>query len=135
MLFIALPIGSVDYKDMGIKDDSQLPLISSAPGTEMWLPPESWGVQPPTLTTDGMQRSLTKAGDIGDDMDVSEFEKWGFGKKPLTLRIFREDSTYTTVNCDFNSTASELSANLGKKIFRPNSSKYHLFIIRNNTGK
>jgi hypothetical protein len=100
----------------------------------MWSAPESWDVQPATLSADGTQRLLSKAGDVGsDDLDVVALEKWGHGKKS-TLRVFREDSTYTTVNCDLNSTASELSTNLGKKIFRPNSSKYHLFITRNNTG-
>jgi len=71
-----------------------------------------------------------------EEMDPSDFDNWDFGKKKLsTVRIFRPDTTYTTVNCVSNITASELSTMLGKKIFKPDISKYHLYILRNDVGK
>ncbi|KAF9936188.1 cysteinyl-tRNA synthetase, partial [Modicella reniformis] len=128
---------SVDFEDMsGIKEDPthiQRPPISPAvAGVETWLAPESWDVQPATVTA-GAQRSLAISPDDLSDMDMSDFENWDYGKTKLsTIRIFRKDTTYTTVNCVFNITASELSTILGKKIFKPDTSKYHLYILRNN---
>ncbi|KAI7825752.1 hypothetical protein BC939DRAFT_125943 [Gamsiella multidivaricata] len=66
-------------------------------------------------------------------MEQSDYESWDYGKRKLsTVRIFRPDTTYTTVNCVYNITASELSAMLGRKIFKPDTSKYHLYMLRNN---
>ncbi|KAI8603803.1 hypothetical protein EDD21DRAFT_12884 [Dissophora ornata] len=66
-------------------------------------------------------------------MEHSDYENWDYGiKKLLPIRIFRPDTTYTTVNCAYNITASELSALLGRKIFKPDTSKYHLYMLRNN---
>ncbi|KAI7819044.1 hypothetical protein BC939DRAFT_270972 [Gamsiella multidivaricata] len=121
----------------GIKGDSKynhlLPL-SPAVGAETWLAPESWGVQPPTIPVAGIPRSLSLASEdpTMEDLDESDYENWDYGKKKLSvIRIFRPDTTYTTVNCVFNITASELSTILGKKIFKPDTSKYHLYIQRN----
>ncbi|ORZ28050.1 hypothetical protein BCR41DRAFT_299197 [Lobosporangium transversale] len=66
-------------------------------------------------------------------MEQSDDESWDYDKRKLsTIRIFRPDTTYTTVNCRYNITASELSAMLGRKIFKPDTSKYHIYILRNN---
>lgn len=109
-------------------------LLSGASGSESWMPPESWGVQPPSATIGTVQRSqaLTPE-DSSEDMDISECED--FKKKVPTVRIFRPDTTYTTISCTLNTTASKLSFNLGKKIFKPDTSKYHLYMLRNNIGK
>ncbi|KAF9393077.1 cysteinyl-tRNA synthetase, partial [Podila verticillata] len=106
-------------------------LLSGASGSESWMPPESWGVQPPSATIGTVQRSqaLTPE-DSSEDMDISECED--FKKKVPTVRIFRPDTTYTTISCTLNTTASKLSSNLGKKIFKPDTSKYHLYMLRNN---
>ncbi|KAF9132411.1 cysteinyl-tRNA synthetase [Mortierella sp. 14UC] len=128
----------VDLNDMaGIKQDQRhnhwLPLTSAA-GAEAWHAPESWGVQPPSSTVSGAQLSLALSPDehTSEEMDPTDFENWEYGKKkPSTIRIFRPDTTYTTVNCVFSITASELSAILCKKIFKPDTSKYHLYVLRN----
>ncbi|KAG0205801.1 cysteinyl-tRNA synthetase [Mortierella sp. GBA30] len=131
----------VDLNDMsGIKQDHKhnpwLPLSTAgAGGPETWLAPESWGVQPPSSAMAGAPRSLalTPEDVSSEDLDQSDLENWEYGKKKLsTIRIFRPDTTYTTVNCVSNITASELSAILGKKIFKPDTSKYHLYVLRNN---
>ncbi|KAF9959416.1 cysteinyl-tRNA synthetase [Mortierella alpina] len=131
----------VDLNDMsGVKQDPKhnhwLPLSpAGAGGKETWLAPESWGVQPPSAAAAGIPRSLalTPENESSEELDQSDLENWDYGKKKLsTIRIFRPDTTYTTVNCVFNITASELSAILGKKIFKPDTSKYHLYVLRNN---
>ncbi|KAF9968143.1 cysteinyl-tRNA synthetase [Mortierella alpina] len=131
----------IDLNDMsGIKQDPKLnhwlPLSpAGAGGKETWLAPESWGVQPPSAATAGIPRSLalTPEDESSEELDQSDLENWDYGKKKLsTIRIFRPDTTYTTVNCVFNIAASELSAILGKKIFKPDTSKYHLYVLRNN---
>ncbi|KAG0239902.1 cysteinyl-tRNA synthetase [Mortierella sp. GBA43] len=125
----------VNFDMSGIKDDpnGQRTPISHAIGAETWLAPESWGVQPP-VTAAGSQRSVVmSADDMASDMDMSDFENLDYGKKKLsTIRIFREDTTYTTVNCVFNITTSELSTIVGKKFYKSDPSKYHLYILRNN---
>ncbi|KAF9183787.1 cysteinyl-tRNA synthetase [Haplosporangium sp. Z 11] len=132
-----LPGFIVDLNDMsGIKEGHThwLPL-NSAGGAESWRAPESWGVQPPSASPVGLPRPLAMTLDeeVSEDLDESDFENWDYGKKKLsTIRIFRPDTTYTTVNCVFNITASELSTILGKKIFKPDTSKYHLYVLRNN---
>ncbi|KAG0081562.1 cysteinyl-tRNA synthetase [Linnemannia elongata] len=128
----------VDLNDMsGIKQDPKhnhwLPLAPAA-GAEAWHAPESWGVQPPSSTVSGAQLSLALSPEdlTSEEMDPTDFENWEYGKKkPSTIRIFRPDTTYTTVNCVFSITASELSAILCKKIFKPDTSKYHLYVLRN----
>ncbi|KAF9427737.1 cysteinyl-tRNA synthetase, partial [Podila epigama] len=104
-------------------------------GSEAWLAPESWGVLPPTSILGGSaQRSqaLTPEDASSEDLDLSDFE-WDYTKKKSpTIRIFRPDTTYTTMNCVLTTTASELAAALGKKIFKPDTSKYHIYILRNN---
>ncbi|KAG0315946.1 cysteinyl-tRNA synthetase [Dissophora globulifera] len=139
-----LPGYVVDQTDLaglsGIKDDPKngqwFPASGVAGGAESWLAPESWGVQPSSTSPVGpVQRSLamTPEGDSSDEMEQSDYESWDYGQKKLsTIRIFRPDTTYTTVNCLYNITASELSATLGKKIFRPDTSKFHLYVLRNN---
>ncbi|KAF9576051.1 cysteinyl-tRNA synthetase [Mortierella alpina] len=131
----------IDLNDMsGVKQDPKhnhwLPLSpAGAGGKETWLAPESWGVQPPSAAAAGIPRSLalTPENESSEELDQSDLENWDYGKKKLsTIRIFRPDTTYTTVNCVFNITASELSAILGKKIFKPDTSKYHLYVLRNN---
>lgn len=101
-------------------------------GNEVWNPPESWGVPsapPPKLPV------VTPEDVTSDDLDQSDYGDWGYGnKKPATLRIFRPDTTYTTVNCSYQVSASELCALLGRKIFKPDTSKYHLYMSRNNVG-
>ena len=124
----------------GIKQDPKLnhwlpPSPAGAGGKETWLAPESWGVQPPSAAAAGIPRSLalTPEDESSEELEQSDLENWDYGKKKLsTIRIFRPDTTYTTVNCVFNIAASELSAILGKKIFKPDTSKYHLYVLRNN---
>ncbi|KAG0292758.1 cysteinyl-tRNA synthetase [Linnemannia gamsii] len=128
----------VDLNDMsGVKQDPKhnhwLPLTPAA-GAEAWHAPESWGVQPPSSAVSGAQLSLALSPEdlTSEEMDPTDFENWEYGKKkPSTIRIFRPDTTYTTVNCVFSITASELSAILCKKIFKPDTSKYHLYVLRN----
>ncbi|KAG0198384.1 cysteinyl-tRNA synthetase [Mortierella sp. GBA30] len=112
------------------------PLSTTGSGAETWLAPESWGVQPSSLPSGGLlQKSLalTPEDVTSDEMEQSDYESWDYGKKRLsTIRIFRPDTTYTTVNCVYSITTSELSALLGRKIFKPDTSKYHLYILRNN---
>ncbi|KAG0315021.1 PH domain leucine-rich repeat-containing protein phosphatase 2, partial [Dissophora globulifera] len=130
----------VDLNDMsGIKGDAKYnhwPL-SSAAGAETWLAPESWGVQPPSTATAGVTRSLalTPENCSSEELDQSDYETWDYGKNSSsTIKIFRPDTTFTTVNCVFTITASELSMILGRKIkaFKPDTSKYHLYMVRNN---
>ncbi|KAG0249530.1 cysteinyl-tRNA synthetase, partial [Mortierella polycephala] len=124
----------------GLKDDPRngnwLPLSVTGNGAESWSAPESWGVQPSSLSPVGpLQKSqtLTPEDVTSDEMEQSDYESWDYGKKKLsTVRIFRPDTTYTTVNCVFNITAAELSAMLARKIFKPDTSKYHLYILRND---
>ncbi|CAH1762121.1 15066_t:CDS:10, partial [Entrophospora sp. SA101] len=52
-------------------------------------------------------------------------ESWAF-----TIRIFRPDSTFGTVNCSLNTTTAELCQMLGKKFFVQDISKYNLFVKR-----
>lgn len=127
----------------GIKDYPKkanwLPLSrTTGRGAEAWLAPESWDIQPSSLPPIGpLQKSLalTPEDVTSDEMEQSDYESWSYGKKKLsTVRIFRQDSTYTVVNCVFHITTSELIAMLGRKIFKPDTSKYHLFIQRNNIG-
>ncbi|KAG0094029.1 cysteinyl-tRNA synthetase [Podila epicladia] len=134
----------VNFGDLlGIKDDIANglwpPLGTTGGGSETWHAPESWGVQPSTTSPSHSQiKSLvTTPEDVtSEEMDPSDFDNWDFGKKKLsTVRIFRPDTTYTTVNCVSNITASELSTMLGKKIFKPDISKYHLYILRNDVAK
>ncbi|KAF9981517.1 cysteinyl-tRNA synthetase [Mortierella antarctica] len=112
--FINLGALLVDLNDMsGIKQDPKL---------SHWLPLSAAGAG-----------ALTPEDESSEELDQSDLENWDYGKKKLsTIRIFRPDTTYTTVNCVFNIAASELSAILGKKIFKPDTSKYHLYVLRNN---
>ncbi|KAG0349471.1 cysteinyl-tRNA synthetase, partial [Podila humilis] len=126
-----------DIKDVPTMDghtDNWNPLAGTA-GSEAWMPPESWGYQPPSSALGGSsQRSqaLTPEDQSSEDLDISDCE-WDLTKKKMpTVRIFRPDTTYTTVPCVFNTTAKDLSNNLGKKIFKPDTSKYHLYMLRNN---
>ncbi|KAF9920313.1 cysteinyl-tRNA synthetase [Linnemannia zychae] len=133
----------VDLGDLtgvtGIKDDPRkanwLP-ISTGQGSEAWLAPESWDIPPSSLPPIGPLKkslALTPEDVTSDEMEQSDYESWSYGKKKLsTVRIFRQDSTYTVVNCVFHITTSDLIAMLGRKIFKPDVSKYHLFIQRNN---
>ncbi|KAG0198299.1 cysteinyl-tRNA synthetase, partial [Mortierella sp. NVP41] len=135
----------VDLGDLtgvtGIKDDPRnanwLSLsATTGQGAEAWLAPESWDIQPSSLPPIGpLQKSLalTPEDVTSDEMEQSDYESWSYGKKKLsTVRIFRPDTTYTVVNCVFHITTSELIAMLGRKIFKPDTSKYHLYIQRNN---
>ncbi|KAF8936980.1 cysteinyl-tRNA synthetase [Dissophora ornata] len=141
LFFAATPPRLGDFNDMsGIKGDPKhshwLP-VSPAAGAEAWHAPESWGVQPASTAATGIARSLALTPDdpSSDEMDQSDYESWDYGKnRSSTIKIFREDTTFTTVNCVFNITAIELSTNLGKKIkaFKPDTSKYHLSMVRNN---
>ncbi|KAF9356390.1 cysteinyl-tRNA synthetase [Mortierella sp. AD094] len=136
-----LPGFVVDQGDVmgltGIKDDpknGQWLLPSAASGAD-WHAPESWGVQPIAAPMGPLQKSLTSTPEdvTSDEMEYSDYESWDYGqKKRSTVRIFRPDTTYTTVNCACNIAASELSAMLARKIFKPDTSKYHLYIERNN---
>ncbi|KAG0373514.1 cysteinyl-tRNA synthetase [Mortierella sp. AD032] len=134
----------VDLGDLtgvtGIKDNPRkanwIPLsATTGQGAETWLAPESWDI-PSSLPPIGpLQKSLVLAPEdvTSDEMEQSDYESWSYGKKKLsTVRIFRQDSTYTVVNCVFHITTSDLIAMLGRKIFKPDTSKYHLFIQRNN---
>ncbi|KAF9947301.1 cysteinyl-tRNA synthetase [Modicella reniformis] len=107
-----------------------------ATGTEAWHAPESWGVQPLSTSYVGpppKAQVVPVEEDTSDDMEQSDYEWSSYGKKKLsTIRIFRADTTYTTVNCGYNITASELSSMLCRKIFKPDTSKYHLYVCRNN---
>ncbi|KAF9433779.1 cysteinyl-tRNA synthetase [Entomortierella beljakovae] len=129
-----LPGFVVDLNDMsGIKGDSkhnQLRSAATPSGAETWHAPESWGVQP----VPGPPRLLPFPDELtSEDLGSGEFENWDKSQEKVsTIRIFRPDTTYTTVNCDFKITANQLSATLGKKIFKPDTSKYHLYILRNN---
>lgn len=107
--------------------------LGGTSGSESWMPPESWGVQPPSTTVSSQRSQALTPEDSSEDMDISECED--FKKKAPTVRIFRPDTTYTTINCTLSTTASKLSSNLGKKIFKPDTSKYHLYMLRNNIGK
>ncbi|KAF9288576.1 cysteinyl-tRNA synthetase [Mortierella alpina] len=120
------------------KNGSWLPLSATGNGAEAWLAPESWGVLPSSLPPIGpLQKSLalTPEDATSDEMEQSDYESWDYGKKKLsTIRIFRPDTTYTTVNCVYSITTSELHALLGRKIFKPDTSKYHVYVLRNNIG-
>lgn len=141
---VVLPSLIVNFGDLlGVKDGIANglwpPLGAAGGGSETWHAPESWGVQPSTTSPSHSQikSTVTTPEDVtSEEMDPSDFDNWDFGKKKLsTVRIFRPDTTYTTVNCVSNITASELSTMLGKKIFKPDISKYHLYILRNDVGK
>ncbi|KAF9350848.1 cysteinyl-tRNA synthetase, partial [Mortierella sp. NVP85] len=116
-----------------IKDD---PVNGSRPSRyavngDGWHAPESWE----TISSGPPQKPqvVTPEEVTSDDLEQSDFESWDFEKKKLaTLRIFRADTTYTTVNCGYSISASELCAMLARKIFKPDTSKYHLYISRNN---
>ncbi|KAG0258651.1 cysteinyl-tRNA synthetase [Actinomortierella ambigua] len=106
----------------------------SVGGAESWAAPESWGVQPPS-TVVGVKKSVAIAPDdrSSDDLSQSDYETWDFGKKKLsTIRIFRPDTTYTTVNCVPTDTTTQLSALLVRKHFKPDTSKFHIYMKRNN---
>ncbi|KAF9980648.1 cysteinyl-tRNA synthetase [Mortierella antarctica] len=108
------------------KNGSWLPLSSTGNSAEAWLAPESWGPLQKSL-------SLTPEDVTSDEMEQSDYESWDYGKKKLsTIRIFRPDTTYTTVNCVYSISTSELHALLGRKIFKPDTSKYHVYVLRNN---
>ncbi|KAI1296945.1 cysteinyl-tRNA synthetase [Mortierella claussenii] len=133
----------VDQADLsglsGIKDDPKngqwFPPSAAASGAD-WHAPESWGVQPVVASPVGpLQKTLTLPPEdaTSEELEQSDYESWDYGKRKLsTVRIFRPDTTYTTVNCVYNITASELCAMLGRKIFKPDVSKYHLYMLRNN---
>jgi hypothetical protein len=119
-----------------IKDD---PVNGSRPSryavnnSESWLAPESWESIPSGLPQ--KPQVVIPEEVTSDDLEQSDFESWDFEKKKLaTLRIFRADTTYTTVHCGYSISASELCAMLARKIFKPDTSKYHLYISRNNIG-
>ncbi|KAF9319777.1 PH domain leucine-rich repeat-containing protein phosphatase 2 [Podila horticola] len=140
----SVPGYMVNFGDLlGIKDDIANglwpPLGAAGGGSETWHAPESWGVQPSTTSPSHSQiKSMVATPEdvTSEEMDPSDFDNWDFGKKKLsTVRIFRPDTTYTTVNCVSNITASELSTMLGKKIFKPDISKYHLYILRNDVAR
>ncbi|KAF9972519.1 cysteinyl-tRNA synthetase [Actinomortierella ambigua] len=106
----------------------------SVGGAESWAAPESWGVQPPS-TVVGTKKSLAISPDdkSADDMSQSDYETtWDYGKKKSTIRIFRPDTTYTTVNCVPMNTTTHLSEILGRKHFKPDTSKFHIYMRRNN---
>ncbi|KAG0016177.1 cysteinyl-tRNA synthetase, partial [Entomortierella chlamydospora] len=136
-----LPGFVVDQGDVmgltGIKDDpknGQWLLPSAASGAD-WHAPESWGVQSIAAPIGPLQKSLTSTSEdvTSDEVEYSDYESWNYDqKKRSAVRIFRPDTTYTTVNCECNIKASELSAMLARKIFKPDTSKYHLYIERNN---
>ncbi|KAF9350055.1 cysteinyl-tRNA synthetase [Mortierella sp. AD094] len=128
-----------DLQDMsGIKGDSkhiQFRSVTVPAGAETWHAPESWGVQPPSVTVGGAARAiaLTSEDLASEDLGTGDFENWDYGQKKLsTIRIFRPDTTYTTVNCEFNISASQLGTILGRKNFKTDTSKYHVYILRNN---
>ncbi|KAG0014540.1 cysteinyl-tRNA synthetase, partial [Entomortierella chlamydospora] len=126
-----------DLQDMsGIKGDSKHARSATAlAGTETWHAPESWGVQPPSAAAGGAARALALASEdlASEDLGNGDFENWDCNQKKLsTIRIFKPDTTYTTVNCEFNASASQLTTILGKKNFKTDTSKYHLYIHRNN---
>ncbi|KAG0347537.1 cysteinyl-tRNA synthetase [Podila humilis] len=135
---------AVNFDDLlGIKNDATIALWpslgSTGGGSETWHAPESWGVQPSTMSPlQSQPKSTTTTPDdvTSEEIDPSDFDNWDFGKKKLsTVRIFRPDTTYTTVNCVSNITARELSTMLGKKIFKPDISKYHLYVMRNDVAR
>ncbi|KAI1296249.1 cysteinyl-tRNA synthetase [Mortierella claussenii] len=134
-----LPSFVVDLNDMsGIQEDPRnnqwRPISPAAIGAETWLAPESWGVQPPSAAAAGAPRSLalTPEGPPSEDLDQSDYENWDYGEKKLTIKIFRPDTTYSTFSCALNTTASELSTIVGKKVFTRDTSKFRLYMLRNN---
>ncbi|KAF8955539.1 cysteinyl-tRNA synthetase, partial [Entomortierella lignicola] len=69
-----------------------------------WHAPESWGVQPIASPIGPLQKSLTSTPEdiSSDEMDYSDSENWNYGqRKCSTVRIFRPDTTYTTMNCEY----------------------------------
>ncbi|KAG0236865.1 cysteinyl-tRNA synthetase [Actinomortierella wolfii] len=118
-------------KPLGDEGPSPWPSVG---GAESWAAPESWGVQPPS-TVLGAKKSLAlpSTDKSSDDMSQSDYETWDGGKrKSSTIRIFRPDTTYTTVSCVPTDTTAELSALLGRKQFKPDTSKFHIYMKRNN---
>ncbi|KAI0225465.1 cysteinyl-tRNA synthetase [Massospora cicadina] len=51
------------------------------------------------------------------------------------LRIFRPDSSFSTVSCSLKVKASELCALLGRKFFLPDVSQYSLYLQRQNVER
>ncbi|KAF9585578.1 cysteinyl-tRNA synthetase [Lunasporangiospora selenospora] len=139
MLLPGLVVDLGDSDMSGIKQDPKHVIdpwpLATRSGSQAWHAPESWAVAPPSSVGPGARRrsKVPAPNDPAvDEMDQSDLESWDYGQEKLsTIRIFREDLTYTTVNCEFNISAKDLSAILGKKVFKPDTSKYHLHVERN----
>ncbi|KAG9284485.1 hypothetical protein G9A89_014089 [Geosiphon pyriformis] len=98
--------------------------FSHVGGNEGWAPPESWAVLKPGSDDQHFDEE-------GEDF-FEDAEKLEHSKRLFCIRIFRPDATFGTVNCDLNTTTSELCHMLSKKFFIQDISKYSLYVKRHN---
>lgn len=101
---------------------------------ESWAPPDSWGVQPPSIMSASTNMLEEDHTDF-EDYQIDVQEKWDVPKKNANIKIYRPDKTYNTLHVPLNSTTLEILKKLATKFFMSDITKFNLVMKRHNIGK
>ncbi|CAO3661661.1 unnamed protein product [Rhizopus stolonifer] len=83
---------------------------------ESWNAPDSWGVQPPSITA---------------NLSMDDYEEYQ-PKKNANIKIYRPDKTYNTLHVPTDTTTREILKKLSSKFFMPDMNRYNLVMKRYN---
>ncbi|KAL7326851.1 cysteinyl-tRNA synthetase, variant 2 [Mucor circinelloides] len=98
---------------------------------ESWAPPDSWGVQPPSIMSASTNMLEEDHTDF-EDYQIDVQEKWDVPKKNANIKIYRPDKTYNTLHVPLNSTTLEILKKLATKFFMSDITKFNLVMKRHN---
>ncbi|KAI9252732.1 hypothetical protein EDC94DRAFT_662874 [Helicostylum pulchrum] len=102
---------------------------------ESWAPPDSWGVQPPSIIS-GTTVALNEEDHTDfEDYQIDVQEKWDIPKKNANIKIYRQDKTYNTLHIPLNSTTMEVLKKLATKYFMSDITKQNLVMKRHNVER
>ncbi|CAO3647711.1 unnamed protein product [Mucor hiemalis] len=103
---------------------------------ESWAPPDSWGVQPPSIMSASTNMGMVDEDHAEyEDYQIDVQEKWDIPKKNANIKIYRPDKTYNTLHIPLNSTTMEILKKLATKFFMSDISKFNLVMKRHNVER
>ncbi|BFZ64929.1 cysteinyl-tRNA synthetase [Saitoella coloradoensis] len=132
-------------------DDTRSREASVAPGLG-WSAPDSWGVvgpasetstiaggdsastaRIPTTIDEGKQAepSKSRGGSVPDSRSIPGRK----GSNNYFARVFKDDGTFSTVQCPLDSTGAEMMALLARKFFLTSTAGFQLLVVRNGISQ
>ncbi|KAI8331028.1 phosphatase 2C-domain-containing protein [Chlamydoabsidia padenii] len=133
-------IVNINHMDSSNRHGSASQLTGGAPPSDLWVPPDSWAVEPAdNIESSSQSMPPPTPGDddrsLFDEVNFTDGTDWNIKRRNYCIRIFRPDNTFGTLQVPLNTTTKELVNRLAGKFFLHDLSKYNLLIRLHNLDR